>query len=284
MQTTKRLIRMAGLAAGAVGVAAVAVPDSMIGRSARKLGARLARDTRYLAASTPGIVYRLSGRRPDPDVSDDILADRIRSAIGRLEHRLDVPRIHVMVEDHVAILHGELPDEHTAATVESAVLHVSGVRGVESHLHPSLFSGDTRPSDGRRHPARSEALHALVDAARGAGAHDPEAAVHAVLCGFTDRIPDGEHAHLFAHLPADVRQLAGPPRHLGERPPRLKTLPQLVAAVTVERGIEPEQAEAITRSVITTLRELVPEERRDVAAVLPGELREFWTAEPVRRD
>lgn len=261
----------------------VAAPNSTLARTARKLRKRLARDVRYAAASTPGIVYRLSGRRPDPNVSDDILADRIRSAIGPLEHRLDVPRVHVMVDDHIATLHGDIPDERAASALECAVLRVSGVRGIESHLHTGLIPGDTRPSEGRLHQPRSGALQALVDAARAGGARHPEAAVHAVLCGFTDRIPVDERAHVLAHLPADVRRLAGPTRHIGERSPRLKTLPQLVAAITAEKGIEPDRAELIIQSVISALRNLVPEESGDIAAVLPGELKGFWTAETAGR-
>jgi uncharacterized protein (DUF2267 family) len=285
MQTTKRLLRAIEMAAGVIGVAVamVATPDGWVARSARKLGKRLARDLRYAAASTPGIRYRLSGRHPDPHVSDDILADRIRSALGPLEHRLDVPRVHVIVDDHIAILHGEIPDERSATAVERAVLQVVGVRGIESHLHLGLTGGDTRPSEGHRHHPRSAALQALVDAARGTGAHHPESAVHAVLCGFTDRIPDDERAQIFTHLPADVRRLAEPPRRRGERASRVKTVSQLVAAITAERGIEPEHAEAITRAVITTLRGLVPEEVRDIAAVLPGEIKEYWTAEKAQQ-
>jgi uncharacterized protein (DUF2267 family) len=97
-----------------------------------------------------------------------------------------------------------------------------------------------------------------------------------VLCGFADRVPDDERSQVFGQLPADVRALAGPPRRHGQRPPRLKTLAQLVAAVTAEGGIEPSRAEAITRAVVTKLRELVPGEARDVASVLPLELRALW--------
>ena len=283
MKVTKKLVRTAQVAAGAIGVVAIVAPDSTLGRSTRRLAARFARDLRYVAASAPGVVYRLSGRQPDPGVSDDILADRIRSAIGPVEHHLDMPRVHVTVEDHVAILHGEVPDERSAAAVEHAVMRVSGVRGVVSHLHAHLIPNDTRPSEGQRHVPRSDARLALVDSARCAGAHDPEAAVHAVLCGFLDRIPAGELEHVLTHLPADVRELAGPPRHLGERPTRLKTIPQLVAAVTAERGVEHEHAEAITRAVIATLRDLVPEEQRDIAAVLPAELRTFWVTQTAAR-
>jgi uncharacterized protein (DUF2267 family) len=209
-------------------------------------------------------------------VSDDILADRIRSAIGPREKRLDMPRVHIMVEDHVAILHGEVPSGHDAHTIENAVMRVSGVTGIESHLHVGLAPGDTVPSQGRAHEPPSEAMLRLTDAASHAGAHNPKAAVHAVLCGFADRLPENERAHVFAHLSADVQALAGPPRRRGERPPRLKTVPQLVAATTAQGGVEPDRAEAITRAVLAALRGLAPEEAADIAAVLPPELRELW--------
>jgi uncharacterized protein (DUF2267 family) len=266
---------------GVIGGLAALAPDSTIGRGARRAAKRLNREVRYAVASAPGIVYRLSGRRPDPDVADDVLADRIRSSIGPLQKRLDVPRVNVMVDDHFAILHGDVPDASDADAIERAVLGVSGVHGIESHLHVGLVSGDTRPSSGHVE-LPSDALHALLEAARGAGAEHPRAAVHAVMCGFADRVPDGERAHLYSHFPSDVRALAGPPRHRGERPPRLRTLPQLVAAVTAEGGIEPDRAEAITKAVVAQLRALVPEEVRDIGAVLPAGLRELWESEPAR--
>ena len=169
----------------------------------------------------------------------------------------------------------------TPLAIETAVMRVSGVEGVESHLHAGLLAGDTRPSEGAEVPPPSDAMHALLDAAREAGAGErPHAAVHAVLCAFMDRMPEDEGTHLLAHLPVDVRSLAGPVRRHGDRPPRLKTLPQLVSAVTAEGGIDTHRAEAITRAVIATLRGLVPEEVRDVAAVLPDELRDLWQTEP----
>ncbi|MCZ7527213.1 MAG: DUF2267 domain-containing protein [Acidimicrobiia bacterium] len=61
----------------------------------------------------------------------------------------------------------------------------------------------------------------------------------------------------------------------------MKTVPELVAAATARGGMRPERAEAIAAAVLGTLRELVPEEAGDVAAVLPEELRRFWaTAVP----
>lgn len=282
-KATKRLVQMAGLAAGVIGVVAATAPGSPVARTARRLANRLARDVRHAVTSAPGLVYRIKGRRPDPSVSGDVLADRIRSSLGPLEKRLDVPHVHVMVEDHVAIIHGDVSDEVDAAAIEHAVTNVSGVAGVESHLHAGLAPGDTRPSQGATAPRPpSEALRALLDAASGAGAEHPRAAVHAVLCGFSERIPEDERLQMLAHLPTDVWALTGPARRHGERPPRLRTLPQLVAAVTAEGGIEPEKAEDITRAVVATLRARVQDEARDVGAVLPAELREFWEAEPGR--
>jgi uncharacterized protein (DUF2267 family) len=285
MVITKRLIKTAGLTAGAIGVVAASAPDSVAGRTARRLADRLGGDIRYAVASAPGILYRLAGRSPDPNVSDDVLADRTRSSIGPLEKRLDLPHVHVMVEDHVAILHGDVADEASACAIERAIMRVSGVKGIESHLHPGLVHGDTRPSQGAAGPQPpSEALSALVDAARDAGAERyPRAAVHAVLCAFSDRIPENERQHMFAHLPLDLRLLAGPVRRHGASAPRPKTVPQLVATAFAEGGIDPAHAEAITRAIVATLRYIVRDEAADIAAVLPSELRELWENESVSR-
>jgi uncharacterized protein (DUF2267 family) len=276
MRTTKRLVQGAALVGSAIGTVAVAAPDTPLGRAARQFGNRLARDVRYAAASAPGIVYRLTGQRPDPDVGDDVLVDRIRSSLGPLEKRLDVPHIHVMVDDHVAILHGEVPTDDDATRLEHAVMRISGVDGVESHLHVGLIAGDTRPSEGTVLTLPSPALDRLVNAARHAGADDPRLAVHAVLCAFVDRVPDGEREQLLAQLPADARALAGPPRRHGTATPRIKSISEFVAAVTADGTVAPERAEAIARAVVATFRELVPNEASDVAATLPAELRALW--------
>lgn len=92
---------------------------------------------------------RLRGRRPDPDVPDDVLADRIRSSLGPVEKRLDLPHLNVMVEHHVALLHGVVGTAQEADELETAVAAVSGVVGVESYLHVGIGRGDTRPSAGR---------------------------------------------------------------------------------------------------------------------------------------
>jgi hypothetical protein len=146
MAITKRLVQGAVLTAGVIGVIASSA-DGPAQRIARRLSRRLTRDVQYAVASAPGILYRLAGRRPDPDVSDDVLADRIRSSLGPLEKRLDTPRVHVMVSDHVAIVHGEVPNVRAGRAIEHAILRVSGVSSIESHLHRGLVGGDTRPSE-----------------------------------------------------------------------------------------------------------------------------------------
>lgn len=283
MQPGKRLIGMVLIVGGAVAAIAAAAPESTAGRTIRKGLDRAARRGRYVVHSAPGIAYRLSGGRPDPNVGDDVLADRIRSQLGPLERRLDVPRVHVMVDDHVAILHGSVGSEADALRIEDAVANVSGVRGVESHLHVGLGPGDTRPSEGVA-TQPSVARRVLLDAAHDAGAHEPERAVRAVLAGFMDRLPADEAEHLLSHLPADVRALGERPRRRGERPARLKTVPQLVAAAVAHGGLEADAAERITRSVTVTLRYLVPEEARDISAVLPPELRELWESQTATVD
>jgi uncharacterized protein (DUF2267 family) len=237
----------------------------------------------YVAGRLRGASYRLRGRHPDPDVIDNVLADRIRSALGGLEKRLDVPRIHVMVEGHVALLHGEVSSDADADELERAVAAVTGVVDVESYLHVGFTSGDTRPSAGRRVHPPSRALRRLLDAAVSAGV-DPGSAlpvVRGVLAAFADRIPVGERAHVAAHLPNDVRPLFTPPRRAHRHaPPR--TVHELVAGIAAAtRELPLDKAQQATAAVIETLRALVPEEAPDVTAVLPEELRALWQGRPI---
>jgi hypothetical protein len=94
--------------------------------------------------------YRVLGCRPDPEVDDQLLADRIRSELGPLQKHLDLPHVHVTVHRHVAILHGDVGWPRDAATIARRVREVSGVRDVDSKLHVGLLKGDTRPSHSRR--------------------------------------------------------------------------------------------------------------------------------------
>jgi uncharacterized protein (DUF2267 family) len=242
------------------------------------------RKLRYLAGRLRGVRYRLRGRHPDPDVIDKVLADRIRSSLGGLEKRLDLPRIHVMVEGHVALLHGEVSSDADADELERAVAAVTGVVDVESYLHVGLTSADTRPSAGRSVHPPSGALQRLLDAAVDAGVDRGSAlpVVRGVLATFANRLPVGERDHVAAHLPADVRPLFTPPRRAHRHaPPR--TVHELVAGITAATSELPhDKAEQTTAAVIETLRALVPDEAPDVTAVLPEELRALWQGRSTR--
>src|SRR5262245_2365592 len=107
-----------GALAGAVVVAVLVQGARRPSRAWRRGVDVLGRRVRYARGWLDGARYRLARRAPDPDVADDVLADRVRSRLGPLEKRLDVPRIHVTVQDHVAVLHGEVPDERDAEAIE----------------------------------------------------------------------------------------------------------------------------------------------------------------------
>lgn len=266
-----------GLAAAGGGI--LLRPGTRANRAARDQVDALARRLRYLAGLLQGESYRLKGGHPDPEVSGNVLADRVRSSLGPIEKRLDLPHVHVMVEDHVVLLHGEVDSQHDAAEIESAVGAVSGVRGVESYLHIGLSRGDTRPSAGRAADQPSAARRRLVDAAIASGVAPAKApaVVRAVLATFAERLPSGERDHVASHLPVDVRGMFAPPRRLHKVAPA-RTAAELVDRIAAGTDELPEgKADEVTLAVVRELSALVPEEAADVRAVLPPELREMWS-------
>ena len=278
----RRLLLIGAAVAGLVALAARLrrVEHRSARRIAREAGDEFARRTRNLAGRWSGVSYKLKGRRPDPDVPDLVLADRIRSVLGPLERRLDIPRVHVMVEEHVVLLHGEVDSFADVEAIESAVARVSGVLGVESYLHVGLAPGDTRPSTGRAERPVSEAKRRLLEAVRavGVGEEVASSALRAVLASFAERLPAEELGHFRAHLPDDVRALLERPRRLGAPFRRVATPAELVAAVVAADGLSAELAPQAIGAVLAELKRLVPEEVADVSAVLPAELRAWWEA------
>lgn len=279
---TRRALAVIGVTAGVAAVVAAST-----GRCEQRAGhgraGALGRRVRRARNRWRGTVYEIRGRHPSADVSDLVLADRVRSTIGPLQRRLDLPHVHVMVNDHVVTLHGDVASSDDVTRLVDEILGISGVRHVNSFLHLGLITGDTRPSEGRRAtPPPSPALVQLIDAARRAGASDaPLFAVHAVLDAFFERIPPGERRHLISHLPRDVRALTEPPHVYGAGTARLRTADELFAAVSAhDPRLDDRSAAAVTAAVVAVLRQLVPEERDDVEAVLPHELRQLWMTPP----
>ena len=269
-----RVVRI--LAAGAFGVGMVVGLSAAGRRCSRRLVRSLGRTARYQSGRLEGLRYRMAGRQPDPDADDNVLADRVRSVLGPLERRLDMPRIHVQVYAHEVLLHGDVASDADATRIVDATKAIPGVRRVRSHLHVGFFPGDTRPSEGAKHHAESAALCSVLAAAHGAGVRrgSERAAARSVLSTFASLLPPGERRHVLSHLPADLRELAGPPRPrwIGHRSVRRVDDFALAALPTYD----PSSREAIVESVIGAVRELVPEEAADVASVLPGELRHLW--------
>ncbi len=232
----------------------------------------------HLEGALRGLEYRARGGEPDPFAIDTVLADRVRSELGRLERRLDVPHVHVTVRRHVATLHGEVGSEADAAEIERRVLRVSGVWGVRSFLHTGLAPGDTPPSHGRMRERPSPLLAELLESARSCGLHDHRAmrAVHGVLATFAERVPASERRHLASHLPADVRAMFAPPRTCGNGHPRIRDIDEFLSAVSATSDVDAMSVAPLAEAVLGTLRERVPEEAGDVAAVLPEALRRWW--------
>lgn len=271
---TRRTVEGLAVAGGAV----LLRPGTRANRAAQRYGEALARHLRHFAGRLHGVSYRLRGRHPDPNVSGYLLADRIRSSLGPLEKRLDVPHIHVMAEDQIVLLHGEVGTAAEAGQLEAAVAEVSGVLGVESYLHVGLGRGDTRPSAGRSVEQPSEARHRLLAAATSAGVNPSvaPAVVRAILATFAERLPGDERDQVATHLPADVRSMFTPPRRLRALAPA-RTTAELVSRITATTEALPDGREIdVTRAVVRELRALVPEETADVDAVLPADLRDLW--------
>ncbi|HXX89795.1 MAG TPA: DUF2267 domain-containing protein [Acidimicrobiales bacterium] len=278
----RRGVVRALLVTAVIAVLSAAMRSARVRHHARRELERVTRWARYESGRVEGVRYRLAGRHPDPDVYPTVLADRIRSVLGPLEHKMDIPRVHVMAEGHTVLLHGEVDDEQQAWAIEDAVRRVPGVERLQSHLVVGLTPGDTRPSQGAtEHP--SPALERVLAAARAGGATrgSERNMVRAVLSTFAVQLPREERGHVLAHLPADVRQLAALPRPVTGVPRHLRHVDDFLQATSIDPA-NSERARAVTVAVLGALRELVPEEVDGVSAVLPTDLRDLWLAGAAR--
>jgi len=139
---------LALLATGTLAVG-VAMFETVAGRRySKKLAHAVTRWARFQSGRLEGLRYRLAGRHPDLAVEGTVLADRVRSTLGPVEHRLDIPRVHVMADGHDVILHGDVGSEEQLQAVLDATRAIPGVDHVASHLRVGFVPGDTLPSAG----------------------------------------------------------------------------------------------------------------------------------------
>jgi uncharacterized protein (DUF2267 family) len=286
MRIARTTLRVAGAGATAVGLRQLVKPGTRGRRVVVDLTRQASRQLRHLSGQLDGLAYRLASRHPATDVPDDVLADRLRSELGPVQKSLDLPRVIVHVDDGVASLYGEVGTEEEAETLEHAARRVVGIVDVEASLHIGLSPDRIRPSEGRATAPDSEARRRLLEAGHDAGLDPPiaGAAVRAVLTSFVARLPEGERAHVLAHLPEDARELVALPRRAATTVSRIRTRSELADEIQRRAPeLDELQIRAVLPVVLAVLAELIPEERSDIAAVLPPELRELWrSVAPVR--
>lgn len=236
---------------------------------------------RHMHGQLEGLDYRLRGREPDTEAGDPVLTARVRSQLGPLLRRLDLPHLDVTVDDGVALLRGGVARGAQADEIIAAVRQVPGVRDVDARLHIGLTRGDTRPSAGYDNREASTQLRRLAAAAEAAGVAPAQAAV--ALRVFLLRLPSGERDHVVGHLPTDVRQMVD---RVVVRADvlHIRDVEGLVAIVADVADLADDQAQRVLEGVLRTLAELVPEEVADISAVLPAGLGQLWSTSTTATD
>ncbi len=222
---------------------------------------------------TRGVLLREARHVTADDV---VVADRVRSSIGPLLKELDNPRVHVMAEGSRVLLHGEVVDEEARTAVEDAVRQVDGVGVVASYLTVGLLAGEARPSSGHQDiPSRANRLFHDALHRAGIAGRPAELALVETLHSFSDTLPEGERAHVLAHLPRDVRSLMSA-REDSCEPLPVADADELFSRVEMASGLKSAEAGLAVRTILSELGALVPEECDDVYAVLRPGLRDLW--------
>ncbi|WP_338263908.1 DUF2267 domain-containing protein [Corallococcus caeni] len=154
---------------------------------------------------------------------------------------------------------------------------------VESHTH----RGTAVPLDERRrmrHESRtSQTYKAFLKYLCDVGSFPDEQAAQeaavSVLCVLEQRLFGEEDNDLEAQLPHKLRELlvrcdrheAGPPPHKFGRD-------EMLAMVSTDLDVEPEDAEAIVRAVFSAVQaQISTGESDDISGELPPDLRDLWT-------
>jgi BON domain len=182
------------------------------------------------------------------------LADRIRTALGPILTNLDLPRLHVMAEQHHVLLHGEVSTAEQERLIVGLIEEIPGVHTIESHLHIGLLPGDTQPSDGHRGP--SEMSHELLLAATQIGLEGSPARCAisaAVRCIFEELGVDSQES-LRQLLPLDVARFTQPNIRLGNPNAQFSQTLSLSNMVAFRGGLTFAHARTFVPLVIEILR------------------------------
>lgn len=100
------------------------------------LGAEVVRKTHDLSNRAEGVMHAVSEKlHPTPDDADDVtIADRVRTALGRLESLTGAERINIDVYEGLVTLRGPVSDTATLDAVLGTAQKVEGVREIKSDL------------------------------------------------------------------------------------------------------------------------------------------------------
>ena len=220
---------------------------------------------------------------PLHDYATDLtIGDRVRSSLGPLLKKLDQPRVHVMVVDGVATLHGDVTNGAARAEIKSCTQRVPGVCGVRSHLFVGPLESDTLPSGGRSH-RRSRLSIELNDAAHACGFWS-EAAAKRALAGllgvFALRLEPSRRRVFTEHLPRDVRPLAEPPAWLDDDMRLIRREHDFAQIVALAICTDVEHADRFLRRVLPVLRRHAPQDAHLIGSGLPPQLHAIWAGHP----
>jgi uncharacterized protein (DUF2267 family) len=228
---------------------------------------------------------RLAGMRarlhPPAPAGDEVIAERVRARLGHVIGRLGPHRAHVevAVEGGAATLRGWVATQRDAHRIARAARRVAGVQRVTSQLSANPRTSENA-STAQGVPEDSPLWRRLHEALLVAGIEPNRTTrfLRVTLGELAIELPQHPLQHLESHFPADVRELIGTPAR--RKREKTRTPEQLVHRVAADADVPGPAARAGVLAVMATLQEAVPEEARDVAAVLPQDIRVMWESAP----
>jgi uncharacterized protein (DUF2267 family) len=185
----------------------------------------------------------------------------------------------VAIEGGAATLRGWVATQRDAHRIARAARRVAGVQRVTSQLsaHPRTSEN---ASTAQGVPEDSPLWRRLHEALLVAGIEPNRTTrfLRVTLGELAIELPQHPLQHLESHFPADVRELVSTP--IRRKREKSRTAEQLVHRVAADADVPGPAAHAGLLAVMATLQEAVPEEAKDVAAVLPQDIRVMWESAP----